>query len=85
MLDAPYWGALQPPSLFQGLSHPGMSALWLLKSVRNAENSEKGPLTAGRVARERLFIWQNWSEQEAEVAGVGGSPTPSAEAPAGVG
>lgn len=81
----PIWVALQPPSLFQGLSHPGMAALWLLKSMRNAENGEKGPLTASRVAWQRLFMWQNRSEQEVEVAGVGGSPPPSAEVPAGVG
>lgn len=46
------------------------------KSVRNAEISEKCPLTAGRFAQQRLFVWQNQSEQEAEAAGVGGDHHP---------
>lgn len=79
MRGVPYWGTLQPPEPLPGPlpPHPSMSVVWLPKSVRNAEMCEKCLLTAGRVARWRLFFWQNRSEQEAEAtgAGVGGITT----------
>lgn len=59
-------------SLSQGLCYLSMAVLQLPKLVRNAEISEKGSLTAGRVAWQRYFIWQNRSEQEAEAARAGG-------------
>lgn len=69
MLGAPYWGALQHP---KPLSRP-------VPPQRGGEPavkiSEKCPLTAGRAVRQRLFIWQNQSEQEAEAAEWGGITT----------